>query len=308
MNAAGPANHHHRQHHDRLSRAEHIRADKRQVVRQQTAGQTGEERRQDKGQQFVVGHIDAHCRGSDFILANRGKGLTDPRIFDPPREKSQKQRQRQSQHNKSLFAGSADVIEADEQRRRHQSRQAGRSAGHLQVECDILEHFTTAISHDHQKRPAHPHGRCAQRQSHDGRHDAGSQERRPERPVQHLRQQGGGKSAQTEKRGMPQRSLADIAGNKVQAQRGNAVNQADQQHMFEIGRKQIIRSDQNGVDKADPQHEGRQEESAAPALQPLSPSHADASPYTFSSNLKPIRPVGLTISVRIIAMNAIASR
>ena len=64
---------------------------------------------------------------------------------------------------------------------------------------------------------------------------------------------------------MAEGSLADIAGHEIQAERRNAVDQANQQNMLEIRGEQILRPFHDRVDETDAENDGRKQDGATPA-------------------------------------------
>ena len=184
------------------------------------------------------------------------------------RKERQEQGHRQSQYDEGFLAGCADIVETDAERGGNQSGQSRRTAGDVQIQRHIFENFAAAVGHDHQKRTAHPQRRRAERHPDQGGHDPRRQERRPERPMQLLGQKRRGIGAQAEKGGMAEGSLADIAGHEVQAERRDAVNQANQQNMLEIRGKQIFRPLHDRIDETDAKNDSRKQDGATPARQP----------------------------------------
>ena len=83
--------------------------------------------------------------------------------------------------------------------------------------------------------------------------------------MQLLGQERRGIGAQPEKGGMAEGSLADIAGHEIQAERRNAVDQANQQNMLEIRGEQILRPFHDRVDETDAENDGRKQDGATPA-------------------------------------------
>jgi len=244
------AEQHHDDHRCGERKPEHLGADEREVVGVERAREARHAGCDHEREQGVAPGLDADRLRHVTVLADRDCGPACIRIHEAVGREQRNGGQRQPEQGKTALSRKK-AGEIDERRMRN-AGDAHRSIGEAHpVAGDQAQHLGEGERDDDEERSLQAQRDCADAESGERGQERGRRQRRPHRIARLDREQRGGVCADAEKRDVPERELADIADDEVQAGGQYRVHHHQYAEMQQVLVTHRDRKQRSGGDKCE---------------------------------------------------------